>query len=376
MPESTTIVAFDQHAASVMAAVLPPQAAKPATQALGPDLPQLGRFLDKVRRSGPVRCCYEAGPCGFELYRYLHDRGIPCEVIAPGLIPRRPGDRVKTDRRDAAQLAVLARAGALTPIHVPSATDEAARDLVRTREDTRRDRERARRRLGTFLLRHGRRHTRTTSQGYYYDQWVRRQAWPLPTLTATHQHYLRAVDEAQARLQALETDLQALATAPRYAEAVGRLRCFRGIDTLSALILAVELGDVRRFASATALMAFVGLVPAEHSSGPKTRRGGITRTGNTHLRRILVEAAWHYRHQPYRGHLLRRRQAGQPPTVIATAWRAQQRLHRRYRHLIGHGKRPTVAVIAVARELTGFLWASLLPSPDRPGASGRTLDTD
>jgi transposase len=146
----------------------------------------------------------------------------------------------------------------------------------------------------------------------YYDQWVRMQTWSVSTLTATHQHYVRAVDEARARLTALNTDLDALATTPRYAEAVGRLRCFRGIDTLSALILTVELGDPRRFASAPALMAFVGLVPAEHSSGPKVRRGGITRTGNAHLRRILVEAAWHDRHQPYRGHLLRRRQAGQP----------------------------------------------------------------
>ena len=359
MQESTIIVAFDQHADSVMAAVLPPGAAKPANQALSPDLTHIGRFVDKLRRHGLVRCYYEAGPCGFELYRFLQAREIPCEVIAPGLIPRRPGDRVKTDRRDAAQLAIRARAGALTSVHVPSTVDEAARDLVRTREDTRRDLVRARRRLGTFLLRHGRRHLRTKSQGYYYDRWVRMQTWSVPTLTATHQHYVRAVDEARARLTALDTDLEALATTPRYADAVGRLRCFRGIDTLSALILAVELGDSRRFASARALMAFVGLVPAEHSSGPKTRRGGITRTGNAHLRRVLVEAAWHYRHQPYLGHLLRRRQAHQPGDVCAVAWRAQQRLHRRYRHLVGHGKRSAVAVIAVVRELTGFVWAAL-----------------
>ena len=172
--------------------------------------------------------------------------------------------RMKTDRRDAAQLAVLARAGALTPVHVPVTVDEAARDLVRTREDTRRDLVRARRRLGTFLLRHGRRHLRTKSQGYYYDQWVRAQRWSMPTLTATHQHYVRAVDEVRARLTALDTDLDALARTARYAAAVGRLRCFRGSDTLSALILVVELGDPRRFASARALMAFVGLVPAEH----------------------------------------------------------------------------------------------------------------
>jgi len=359
MPESTTIIAFDQHADSLMAAVLPPRADKPAMQLLSSELTHVGRFVDKVRRGGAVRCCYEAGPCGFTLYRYLSGRGIPCEVIAPGLIPRRAGDRVKTDRRDATQLAVLARAGALTAIHVPTDADEAARDLVRTREDTRRDLLRARQRLGTFLLRHGRRHTRTKSQGYYYDQWVRTQTWPWPALTETHQAYLRTVDEARARLHDLETALQAVATDPRYHATIARLRCFRGIDTLSALILAVELGDARRFASAPALMAFVGLVPSEHSSGPRRWRGGITRTGNAHLRRILVEIAWHYRHQPYLGRPLQRRQAGQPHAVCAAAWRAQRRLYRRYRYLVGHGKRPSVAVVAVARELTGFVWAAL-----------------
>lgn len=218
MQESTTIIAFDQHADSVVAAVLPPRVDRPATQLLSPDLGHVGRFVDKVRRGGPVRCCYEAGPCGFELYRFLSGRGISCAVIAPGLIPRRPGDRVKTDRCDAAQLAVLARAGALTAVQVPSDADEAARDLVRTRENTRRDLLRARQRLGTFLLRHGRRFTRTKSQGYHYDQWVRRQTWPLAPLTETHQYYLRAVDEARARLHDLETTLQGLADSPRYAE--------------------------------------------------------------------------------------------------------------------------------------------------------------
>ena len=376
MQESTTIIAFDQHADSVVAAVLPPRVDRPATQLLSPDLGHVGRFVDKVRRGGPVRCCYEAGPCGFELYRFLSGRGISCAVIAPGLIPRRPGDRVKTDRCDAAQLAVLARAGALTAVQVPSDADEAARDLVRTRENTRRDLLRARQRLGTFLLRHGRRFTRTKSQGYHYDQWVRRQTWPLAPLTETHQYYLRAVDEARARLHDLETTLQGLADSPRYAETIGRLRCFRGIDSLSALILTVELGDPRRFGSAPALMAFVGLVPSEHSSGPRTHRGGITRTGNGHLRRILVESAWHYRHPPYLGRPLQRRQAGQPRAVCAAAWRAQQRLHRRYRSLVAHGKRPTVAVVAVARELTGFVWAALTPSADRPSSIRRTLDTN
>ena len=185
MLQSTTTIGFDQHAHSLVAAVLLPDAREPAIQPLSPDLPHVGRFIDKVLQQGPVRCCYEAGPCGFELYRFLTGRGIPCEVIAPALIPRRPGDRVKTDRRDAIQLAVLYRAGALTAIHVPTDAEEAARDLVRTREDVRRDVLRARQRLGTFILRHGRRFTVTKSWGAKYDQWVRTQQWTLPALAHT-----------------------------------------------------------------------------------------------------------------------------------------------------------------------------------------------
>jgi transposase len=181
----------------------------------------------------------------------------------------------------------------------------------------------------------------------------------LPALTDTFQHYLRTVDEARARHKDLESLLQSVATGPPYAATIARLRCFRRIDTLSALILAVEVGDPRRFDSAPALMAFVGLVPSEHSSGPRRWRGGITRTGNAHLPRILVAIAWHYRHQPYLGRPLRRRQEGQPRAVCAAAWHAQLRLHRRYRHLVGHGKRSSVAVVAVPRELTGFVWAAL-----------------
>ena len=361
MLESTITIGFDQHAHSLVAAVLLPDTREPAIHPLSPDLPHVGRFIDKVRRQGAVRCCYEAGPCGFELYRYLTARGIACEVIAPALIPRRPGDRVKTDRRDATQLAVLHRAGALTAIHVPTDAEEAARDLVRTRETIRRDVLRARQPLGKFVLRHGRRFTRTKSWGAKYDEWLRTQRWELPALTHTHTHYLRTVDEARSRLHDIEADLDPLVTQPPFQERVARLRCFRGIDTLSALVLAVELGDPRRFPSARTVMAFAGLVPSEHSSGGRVRRGAITRTGNAQLRRILIESAWHYRHQPYLARPLRRRQEGQPPELRAAAWRAQQRLYRRYRRLVGRGKSPTVAITAVARELTGFLWAALTP---------------
>lgn len=360
MLESTPIVAFDQHAASVTAAVLLAGCRQPALHQLAPDLPTIRRFLTKVRRRGPVRCCYEAGPCGFELQRALTADGVACDVIAPALIPRRAGDRIKTDRRDAAQLAVLYRAGALTRIHIPTEQEEAVRDLLRCREDIRSDLLRARHRLSKFLLRHGRRFTGTKKAWTQaHDAWLRAQTWPLPALQQTHEAYLRTVDEARARLLAIETELQACLTLEPLAERVRRLRCFRGINDLTALTLAAELSDPRRFPTARSLMAYLGLVPSEHSSGSKRARGGITKTGNAHARRVVIEAAWHYRHHPLVGRALRQRQAGQPPALLARAWAAQQRLYARTRRLTGRGKSRQATVTAVGRELTGFLWAAL-----------------
>lgn len=360
MLESTPIVAFDQHAASVTAAVLGPHERRPALHQLAPDLPTIRRFVKKLQRHGAVRCCYEAGPCGFELHRALTTDGVECDVIAPALIPRRAGDRIKTDRRDAAQLAVLYRAGALTRIHVPTEQEEAVRDLLRCREDIRADLLRARHRLSKFLLRHGRRFTGTKrSWTRAHDVWLRAQTWPFLALTQTHEAYLRAVDEARARLQTVEKDLQACLTLEPLATRAQRLRCFRGIDDLTALTIAAELSDPRRFPTARSVMAYVGLVPSEHSSGTKRARGGITKTGNAHLRRVLVECAWHYRHPPFVGDTLRRRPRGQPASLCPQAWQAQQRLSHRYRQLTGRGKPKQHVVTAVGRELAGFLWAAL-----------------
>jgi transposase len=359
--ESTLIIAFDQHAASVVAAVLLPSQRTPAFHQLSSDLATIGRFVARVAERGRVQCCYEAGPCGFELQRFLQMRGVPCDVIAPALIPRRAGDRIKTDRRDAGQLAVLYRAGALTAIHIPTEQEEAARDLLRCREDIRADLLRARHRLSKFLLRHGRRFTATKKAWTRaHDAWLRVQTWPIPALDQTHGAYLRAVDEAVARLRAIEEDLRGLLDLASLRPRVERLRCFRGMNDLTALTIAAELGDVRRFASARRTMAFVGLVPSEHSSGPKQARGAITKTGNAHLRRVLVEAAWHYRHRPFVGAALRRRQHGAPAPIVAQAWTAQQRLHRRYHRLRARGKTNQQVITAVARELTGFVWAALI----------------
>lgn len=359
--QSTTIIAFDQHAATTVAAVLLPRHRTPMLHSLSSDIPTIQRFVTRVKRQGPVACCYEAGPCGFQLQRALTGHQIPCDVIAPALIPRRPGDRIKTDRRDAGQLAVLYRAGALTAIHIPTEQEEAARDLLRCREDIRADLLRARHRLSKFLLRHGRRFTATKKAwSKRHATWLRAQTWPLSALDQTHRAYLRAVDEVLARLHDVEQDLRALLDLAPLRARVQRLRCFRGVDDLTALTIAAELGDPRRFATAPSLMAYVGLVPSEHSSGATRRQGGITKTGNAHLRRVLVESAWHYRHHPFVSAAVRARQRGAPPTAIAGAWAAQQRLHRRYARLAARGKRKQHIITAVARELTGFLWAALI----------------
>lgn len=360
MAKSTTIVAFDQHAATTVAAVLLPGQQTPALHTLTSDSPTILRFVERLRRTGAVQCGYEAGPCGFELQRALTAKGIPCDVIAPALIPRRPGDRVKTDRRDASQLAILYRAGALTAIHIPTEQEEAARDLLRCREDICVDLLRARHRLSKFLLRHGRRFTLTKKAWTKrHAAWLQAQRWPFAALEQTHRAYVRAVDEAVSRLHAVDTELRDLLTIEPLRARAERLRCFRGIDDLTALTIAAELGDARRFPSAPRVMAFTGLVPSEHSSGTKQARGAITKTGNAHLRRVLVESAWHYRHHPFLGRSLRLRQRGAPAAVIAHAWQAQQRLHRRYRRLAARGKSKPHIVTAVARELTGFLWAAL-----------------
>jgi transposase len=361
MAKSTTIIAFDQHAATTVAAVVLPGQQRPAIHHLTSDTPTLLRFVQRVRRAGPVQCCYEAGPCGFELQRALVAHHYPCDVIAPSLIPRRPGDRIKTDRRDAVQLALLYRAGTLTAINIPTEQEEAARDLLRCREDIRADLLRARHRLSHFLLRHGRRFTATKKAWTKrHGEWLQAQRWPLSALEQTHRAYVRAVEEAVGRLHSVDQELRDLLTLEPLRARVERLRCFRGIDDLTALTIAAELGDPRRFPNAPSLMAFTGLIPSEHSSGAKQARGPITKTGNAHLRRVLVEAAWQYRHHAFLGPALTTRQRGAPPAAIDLAWRAQRRLHRRYRALAARGKVKQQIVTAVARELTGFLWAALV----------------
>ena len=274
-------------------------------------LPYDEEAVERVLRRWPgVRCCYEAGPTGFGLYRQLIGRGIDCSVVAPGLVPQRPGDRIKTDPRDARKLARLLAGGLLEPIHVPSRELEAARDLVRAREDARLDRMRDRHRLSKFCLRHGR-VLPTSSWTVMRRKWLGEQRFEFAAQQITFDSYVHTVGLVDARIEALERAIGETAEQEPWRALVARLRCLRGIETLTALALVTEIGDFDRFATAEEFMAFVGLVPSEHSSGEKRRQGAITKVGNSHVRRLLVESAWHARRRPKVGYELARRHRGQ-----------------------------------------------------------------
>jgi transposase len=363
MDQDTTYVAIDDSKRTLVAGILRPGAGEPELREIPNEPKAVRRLGERLTREGPVRACSEAGVSGYDLYRQLTALGVACQVVAPALTPRRPGQRIKTDRRDAAKLVRLFRAGELTAIHVPDEAEEGVRDLLRCREAVRRDVLRWRHRVVKFLDRHGRRYLTGKNWTQRHWTWLRQQQFALPALQRTRQASLFALEQALAHQAELDQAVTALAQQPPYRDPVGWLRCFRGIDTLSAMILLAELVDFQRFPRPRALMAYLGLVPSERSSGGTERRGALTKTGNIHARRVLVEAAWHYRHRPTLGRALRLRSAGQPAAVVSHAWRAQQRLHRRYRHLVGHGKRGPVAVAAVARELVGFLWAAMTQRP-------------
>jgi transposase len=361
MVESTTVtVGLDVHARSIrLAAVCADELLEERT--LPYDEEAVVRLLG---RWPGVRCCYEAGPTGFGLHRRLVERGIDCRVVAPGLVPQRPGDRVKTDPRDARKLARLLAGGLLEPIHVPSPEVEAARDLVRAREDARLDRMRDRQRLSKFCLRHGRL-LPTSAWTVIRRKWLGEQRFEHAAEQITFDSYLHAVDLVDARIAKLEQAIRETAVQGPWRELVARLRCLRGVDTLTALALVAEIGDFSRFRSAEELMAFVGLVPCEHSSGEHRRQGSITKVGNSHVRRLLVEAAWHARRRPKVGYDLARRQRGQDATVIERAWRCQQRLYQRWQRMAGRGKPQQKIVVACARELAGFVWAIATEQPLR-----------
>jgi transposase len=353
-------IGLDVHADTIAVAVAEPSG---EVRSLGviPNRPESIRKL--VKKLGPavqLRVCYEAGPTGYVIYWQLTGLGVHCDVVAPTLVPVKAGDRVKTDRRDATKLARSYRAGDLTPVWVPDAAHEALRDLVRAREAAKKDQLRARHRLGKFLLRHGRRPAMGTPPWTQrYLTWVRQVQFEQPAQEATRLDYLHEVDHVADRIERLERAIDdAVKTAPAHMRAViEALQALRGIALVSAVTIVAEVGELSRFTRAPQLMGYGGNGAREDSSGTRTRRGGITKTGNAHLRRIAIEAAWAYRHRPAVGGALRKRQATLSEEVKAIGWKAQLRLHARYRKLLGRGKCRQHVVTAVGRELLGFIWA-------------------
>lgn len=314
-----------------------------------------------LRRLGPVEnlfFCYEAGPCGYGIYRQLKMAGVASIVVAPSLVPQRPGERVKTDRRDAIKLARLLRSGELTPVWVPSEEQEALRDLVRAREDAKEDILRKRHQLNKFLLRLDIRPPQgIRSWTQAHRQWLAQLQLQHVAQRIVLAEYLHALRDAESRAERLEREIGTLSEDHPQSALIDSLQCLRGVALVTSVTVTAELGDLTRFHSAKQAMDYVGLVPSEHSSGSTQRRGSITKSGNAHARNALVEAAWHYRHTPNVGKGLRTRQKDQPEEVKQIAWKAQHRLNLKYRRLLGRGKPKQVAIVAVARELVGFMWA-------------------
>lgn len=351
-----TFVGLDVHARSVVAGLIDQATGELAVRRAPHRTDELVGWLGAL--SSPVRVTYEAGPTGFGLARACERAGIDCLVAAPSLIARAPAERGrKRDAADAQLLARALRAGQLRPVRVPDPIDEAARDLVRAREDARADLMRARHRLSKLLLRHGRLYEAGRAWTRAHEAWLARQRLEHPGARAAFEDSRGAVLAAGLRRDRLDARIEELAADPRFAPVVGRLSCLRGVGTLTAFALAVEIGDFHRLAGGT-IGAYLGLVPTERQSGPRHARGPITKAGNSHARRLLVEAAWHHRRPPRPSAAIERRRASQRPEVAARAEPAGRRLHRRWAHLEGRRRlRSTVVATAVARELAGWCWS-------------------
>ena len=359
MWKSTKTVALDQHMDSITVALAAPGRRPPE---LYGDIPSTPEAVTKLARrlddgSTRLRFCYEAGPCGYGLYRQLTAMGYECAVVAPSLSPRRPGERIKTDRRDALTLARQHRSGDLTGVWVPDEEQEAIRDLVRCREDFKYAERRARQRLNSFLLRHGRTYSGGSRWTQAHYRWLEKQSFGHAAQQISFQEYIDAVKSATKVVKALEEDMVRALEDWSLEPVVRGLKALRGVDLIVGMTVMAELGDLTRFDAPAQLMAYVGQVPSEHSSGRSRRRGGITKTGNGHVRCVLTQAAWCYRFPARKTPHLQRRAEQTTPSVQAIAWRAQKRLCGRYQHLSARGKPAGTVITAVARELLGFIWA-------------------
>ena len=316
------------------------------------------KLIGQLKKNGAtLSFCYEAGPCGYGLHRQLTDLGWDCQVVAPSLIPKKTGDRVKTDRRDSISLARLHRAGELTAVWVPDGQQEALRDLTRAREDMKHLQRQAKQRLLAFLLRHGKRYDGKSNWTQAHFRWLEKVKFDQPVQQIVMQEYVDTVIACGKRVEGLEGQIEQAAQTSRVWPVIEALMALRGVSLLAAVTVVAEIGDLKRFANAPQLMAYLGLVPSEYFSGSSTRRGGITKTGNSHVRRVLVEAAWTYRYAARKTAVVQRRAERTPQVVQDIAWSAQKRLCQRYRTLTGKGKLKVQVCTAIARELTGFIWA-------------------
>ena len=353
-----THVGMDVHRDSISVGILSPDFDTPEVERISVDDAAVRALLARLGDPARLRACYEAGPTGYGLARLLRSIGVHCDVVAPSLIPRAPGDRVKTDKRDCRRLARLHRMGELSGVRVPTVSEEGVRDLCRARGALVADRRRARQRLTSMLLRHGQVYRAGSLWSHAHRDWLGTRRFADPAVQATFERYLAVCTIRDADVAAIEADLEPWCDTELVWDTIRRLIAYRGIDRLGALTLAVEVCDWLRFASAHAHMAFCGLVPTETSSGASVRRGGITKTGNVHVRTQLIESAWAYRYPPKLTRAIAARHVDADPDTVARAWRAQLRLTRRFRAL-ARTKPSTVVVAAVARELAGFVWAEM-----------------
>ena len=322
------------------------------------DLGQIDKVMRKlISKNSELHCVYEAGPCGYTICRYLTNQGIDCVVVAPALIPKKTGDRIKNDRRDATNLATLHRSGDLTPVYVPDETDEALRDLVRTRKDITIARKTVKQQINAFVLRQGMSYSGKSKWSKSHLTWLTELKMPHPAQQIALTEYLDAMENQEARITRLDKSIVASCQTWRLLPVVEALQALRGISLISVVTVVTELGDLTRFDHPSQLMAYLGLVPSEHSSGPVVKRGPITKTGNSHARRTLIESAQSYRLPARKSKAIRKRQEGLPEEVLEIAWNAQLRLCQRYRRLTAKGKNHNVVVTAIARELAGFIWA-------------------
>ena len=362
--KSIAYAGLDVHKDKIVVVIMPEKGEGPICErSLRNDSLEVKKFFVRWDKLFELRCCYEASSCGYVVHRWLKAIGIACEVVAPSLVPHRSGDRIKTDRRDALKLARLYRAGELVSVHVPTEEDESVRSLVRCREVLNKEVQQSRHYILKFLSVRGLTYGEGSNWTQKHWNYLRRLKFEGPD-AITWGEYLALLEYKLSRLEEVERRVEEVAKTESYMGSVGILRCLRGIDTLSAMVLLTEIQDFGRFGRARQVMSYLGLVPSEDSSGGRRRQGGITKTGNSRCRRVLIQAAWHYAHKPALSKCLKERQGGQPPAVIAHSWKAQHRLHKKFWGIALRNDRRK-AVVAVSRELVGFIWALMTQYDDR-----------